>query len=405
MSREGNSTRLSVSTRSNQRKISECSDTSEDGRPQFFIGSFDEREKNIKETRRSLKNGSVKKLKDKPVIIESNNSPHKNNVENDVKVSSQTADVVVKEQENKITSTKDNVHSTDFDVDPEDPIYKTPEIEEFDENARIPKDVSSQTLKQDDFKYHESDIAIEDDTPVQHQDGGGDQPSALNSMTSTEAMDHDNVIPAAGSTTDKEANRVAHTETVLRTDNQSQSDANSNSYISTDSTVLDGDITVSNSNIPRPDSLSLPKPLQFYERQKGEAEQGESLVSPTTTDSISSMTERLLQAATSTPLQDQGVLTKDGDMIEFVAEDLTEKIRMSSPLSKSAGKMGTVFPRLFAPYIPPPSLNHHCFSLTKVQFILYFMFNFTLFCPPPSLAANISRQSQRWRIIEGRMYY
>ena len=50
-----------------------------------------------------------------------------------------------------------------------------------------------------------------------------------------------------------------------------------------------------------------------------------------------------------------------------------------------------VFPRLFAPppYIPPSSLNCHCFSFSKVQFLLNFMFNFTLFYPPPSLSANI----------------
>ena len=49
-----------------------------------------------------------------------------------------------------------------------------------------------------------------------------------------------------------------------------------------------------------------------------------------------------------------------------------------------------IFPRLFAPYIPPPSLNRHGFSITKVQLQLHFVFNFTLFYPPPSLSTNIS---------------
>ncbi len=47
-----------------------------------------------------------------------------------------------------------------------------------------------------------------------------------------------------------------------------------------------------------------------------------------------SSTEAIIEAATSTPLHAQGKITRQGDSIEFVAEDLTEKIRMSSPLNK-----------------------------------------------------------------------
>ena len=47
-----------------------------------------------------------------------------------------------------------------------------------------------------------------------------------------------------------------------------------------------------------------------------------------------SSTEALIEAATSTPLHVQGKLTRQGDSVEFVAEDLDEKIRMSSPHSK-----------------------------------------------------------------------
>ena len=47
-----------------------------------------------------------------------------------------------------------------------------------------------------------------------------------------------------------------------------------------------------------------------------------------------SSTEALIEAATSTPLHVQGKLTRQGDSVEFVAEDLDEKIRMSSPLTK-----------------------------------------------------------------------
>ena len=41
------------------------------------------------------------------------------------------------------------------------------------------------------------------------------------------------------------------------------------------------------------------------------------------------------------------------------------------------------------PYIPPPSLNRHGFSFTKVQRSLYLMFNIILFYLPPLLSANI----------------
>ena len=51
----------------------------------------------------------------------------------------------------------------------------------------------------------------------------------------------------------------------------------------------------------------------------------------------------------------------------------------------------TVFSRLFAPYIPPPSLNRHGFTFTKVLLSLYFMSNFTLFYLPTSQSANIPK--------------
>ncbi len=49
--------------------------------------------------------------------------------------------------------------------------------------------------------------------------------------------------------------------------------------------------------------------------------------------------DALIEAATSTPLQHQGTLTRQGDSLEFVAEDLDEKIRMSSPLSKRGASL------------------------------------------------------------------
>lgn len=81
------------------------------------------------------------------------------------------------------------------------------------------------------------------------------------------------------------------------------------------------------SGIPRPDSLCLPRPMH---RRIHRSESNSSSV-----HSYSS-TEALIEAATSTPLHAQGTVDQDGEMIAFVAQDLAEKIRMSSPLTRSS---------------------------------------------------------------------
>ncbi len=79
----------------------------------------------------------------------------------------------------------------------------------------------------------------------------------------------------------------------------------------------------------RPDSLSLPRPQQYYERQRYTKKDSFSSFS-----SRSSSMDALLEAASSTPLSTQGTLTMDGDMMSFVAEGLETMIKMSSPMSR-----------------------------------------------------------------------
>lgn len=92
------------------------------------------------------------------------------------------------------------------------------------------------------------------------------------------------------------------------------------------------DLVANGGVVSRPDSLSLPKPLQHYERNKflkqsSESSGSEALLS-------CSSTEELIHTVSSTPLQAQGTVTKEGDLMNFVADDLAEKIKRSSPLTK-----------------------------------------------------------------------
>ncbi len=87
--------------------------------------------------------------------------------------------------------------------------------------------------------------------------------------------------------------------------------------------------SMANGGISRPDSLSLP---HLRRRQLARSESESSSWSDIC--SHHSSTEALIEAATVTPLHAQGNVTREGDMIAFVTEDLTEKIRMSSPLAR-----------------------------------------------------------------------
>ena len=86
--------------------------------------------------------------------------------------------------------------------------------------------------------------------------------------------------------------------------------------------------------LERPASLSLPRPLQFYERKRMRKRASESSLSE---HSRSSSTDALIEAAASTPLHAQGTIERDGGMIAFVAEGLQEMIRRSSPLPRKPG--------------------------------------------------------------------
>ena len=136
---------------------------------------------------------------------------------------------------------------------------------------------------------------------------------------------------------------------VLRTDSLTSKDDDSSEITSpTSSTSNSSDLTetlqdpsgVANGTIPRPVSLSLPKPLQYYEKQRQQPglTQEKTLTSSDLEEIEQAVesteeSEPLLSDVTSTPLQQQGTVMQEGDMISFVAEDLQEKIKMSSPMS------------------------------------------------------------------------
>ena len=110
----------------------------------------------------------------------------------------------------------------------------------------------------------------------------------------------------------------------------------------------------------RPESLSLPRPLQYYERNRSSSEpQQENVQGKTVRAEASGGHQRTRSEAIdihavrirgdlgygddvmsrSLP---HGIITRKGDMIEFVADDLTEKIKRSSPMSR-AGEGAWIF--------------------------------------------------------------
>jgi hypothetical protein len=96
-------------------------------------------------------------------------------------------------------------------------------------------------------------------------------------------------------------------------------------------------VMLENGLMERPDSLSLPRPLQYYEKRRL-MKKDSSTSSLSEFSSRSSSMDALIEAAMSTPLQSQGVVTTEGDMVAFVASGLDHMIRMSSPMSRNTGK-------------------------------------------------------------------
>ena len=97
-------------------------------------------------------------------------------------------------------------------------------------------------------------------------------------------------------------------------------------------------VTLENGVSDRPDSLSLPRPLQYYEKRRL-MKKDSSASSLSEFSSRSSSMDALIEAAMSTPLQSQGVVTTEGDMVAFVASGLDHMIRMSSPMSRNTGRL------------------------------------------------------------------
>ncbi|XP_021371044.1 uncharacterized protein DDB_G0284127-like [Mizuhopecten yessoensis] len=111
----------------------------------------------------------------------------------------------------------------------------------------------------------------------------------------------------------------------------------------------------SESNISRPDSLCLPRPLQQYERKRSKSD-GQNQLASYINNSTNVITEwRSCRSASTTEeilgkkdpefenieetmlskSMPHGTIVRKGEMIEFIAEDLQEKIRRSSPLTKT----------------------------------------------------------------------
>jgi hypothetical protein len=90
--------------------------------------------------------------------------------------------------------------------------------------------------------------------------------------------------------------------------------------------------------INRPDSLSLPRPLQYYEKRK-KVNRGMSESSMSTSSSV----DALIEEVSRTPLSSQGTVSVNDDkMMEFVVTDLSNMIKLSSPMSQSSGSPRSV---------------------------------------------------------------
>ena len=85
--------------------------------------------------------------------------------------------------------------------------------------------------------------------------------------------------------------------------------------------------SLSSVDCTRPDSLSFPRPLQHYEKQK--ISKKESYSSLSEYSSRSSSMDALIEAATSTPLHAQGTISVEGNMVSFVAHGINELIKRS----------------------------------------------------------------------------
>ncbi|KAK2152452.1 hypothetical protein LSH36_328g02008 [Paralvinella palmiformis] len=102
-------------------------------------------------------------------------------------------------------------------------------------------------------------------------------------------------------------------------------------------------ITLDGGLMDRPDSLSLPRPMPYYEKRRL-MKKDSSASSLSEFSSRSSSMDALIEAAMSTPLQSQGMVTTEGDMVAFVASGLEHMIRMSSPMSRNTDS-GNLTPR------------------------------------------------------------
>ncbi|XP_061186663.1 uncharacterized protein LOC133194770 [Saccostrea echinata] len=93
----------------------------------------------------------------------------------------------------------------------------------------------------------------------------------------------------------------------------------------------------SNSSLPRPESLNLPRPLQQYEKKRSRSD-GVAIECYNHLANIPDKKDSEFENIEETMLSKSmphGVVMKKGELFEFVADDLQEKIRQSSPLPKT----------------------------------------------------------------------
>ena len=95
----------------------------------------------------------------------------------------------------------------------------------------------------------------------------------------------------------------------------------------------------SKGEMPRPESFSLPKSQPHYEKKRSQSD-GVAIECYNNLANVPRKKDSEFENIEETMLSKsmpQGVVTKKGELFEFIADDLQEKIRQSSPLPGNAG--------------------------------------------------------------------
>ena len=206
---------------------------------------------------------------------------------------------------------------------------------------------SSQNIRLDETCAPRDRVSYDSDDQVTLKSDNLTYSTKVASEQSTDS--EGNEVVEAGSDGDNRGSRIMSSESECDTYNVQQDDCHKattqrtlteasclESDMENENSLEDAEVLISDGNVSpvRPHSLSLPRPVQCKERPRQAKRGSES--SSLSGYSCCSSTDALIEAAASLPLQ--GTITRDGDMIAFVAEDLNSMIKMSSPISKTDGK-------------------------------------------------------------------